>query len=459
MPDQKDETAALRAEIEELRAKVPADGDGGAGGSPGRRKGWWRPVASGLILVLVVLLSPLCIVAAWAHREISQTDTYVSTVAPLASDPAIQDAISDRVTAEIFNYVDIPAVTTQAIDALAAQGLPATAETGLRALSVPLDSAVQNFVHERVDNLVRSPAFADAWEAANREAHAQLVLALTGESDGTVAVSGNTVSVNLATFIEAAKQQLIAKGFTVVERIPEVNASFVIFEAKNLEKAQRGFRLLDTISTVLPIITILLVVAASLHRAQPQEGADRGVTERRSRNDLAGPDPGRPQTALSQCDSNRPDSDVGSRGRVRPARPLHPDQPSRRLADRAVDRLRGMGQRSVHGCREAAPRVGARGVGSARPPAVGLPDRGVGRVLGHLPHCRARRPGGSGRALPALPRPGHRKGCRAHAARRRHRLVGGGAAGSPTTSRCVAHRATPSRTRASARHRPVTQFR
>ena len=128
MSDKNDETAALRAEIEELRAKVPADGGGDAGGSPGRQKGWWRPVASGLILVLVVLLSPLCIVAAWAHREISQTDTYVSTVAPLASDPAIQDAITDRVTTEIFNYVDIPAVTTQAIDALAAQGLPATAE-------------------------------------------------------------------------------------------------------------------------------------------------------------------------------------------------------------------------------------------------------------------------------------------------------------------------------------------
>ena len=203
---------------------MPADGGGDAGGSPGRRKGWWRPVASGLILVLVVLLSPLCIVAAWAHREISQTDTYVSTVAPLASDPAIQDAITDRVTTEIFNYVDIPAVTTQAIDALAAQGLPATAETGLRALSAPLDSAVQNFVRERVENLVRSPAFADAWEAANREAHAQLVVALTGESSDALEVSGNTVSVNMATFIEAAKQQLIAKGFTVVERIPTVNA-------------------------------------------------------------------------------------------------------------------------------------------------------------------------------------------------------------------------------------------
>lgn len=262
MPDKDDETAALRAEIEELKAKVPSDGGGGAGDSPGRRKGWWRPVASGLILVLVVVLSPLCIVAAWAHREISQTDTYVSTVAPLASDPAIQAAISDRVTTEIFNYVDIPAVTTQAIDALAAQGLPAGAQAGLRALSVPLDSAIQNFVHERVDNLVRSPAFAAAWEAANREAHAQLVLALTGESNGALDVSGNTVSVNMATFIDAAKQQLIAQGFTVAERIPEVNASFVIFEAKNLEKAQRGFRLLDTISTVLPIITILLVVAA-----------------------------------------------------------------------------------------------------------------------------------------------------------------------------------------------------
>ena len=47
----------------------------------------------------------------------------MTTVAPLASDPAIQQAIADQVTAQVLTYLDVPGVTNQVVDALAERGL------------------------------------------------------------------------------------------------------------------------------------------------------------------------------------------------------------------------------------------------------------------------------------------------------------------------------------------------
>ena len=265
MPNSPDEIAALRDEVEALRAQLAEREHGhgdGDGGSPPRRGGWWRAPLVGVLLALVAILSPLSVVAAWAHAEVSSTDRYVNTVTPLATHPAIQEAIIDRVTSEIFARIDIPQITDEAIDALAAQGIPSTAETGLRALAVPLDNAVQNFVREQVTRLVESQAFEDAWIAANRQAHEQLVVVLTGEGTGDVDVSGGTVSVNLAALIDTVKQTLVDRGFNLVARLPTINASFVIFESDDLTRAQGAFDLLDKMSTILPILTLILLAVA-----------------------------------------------------------------------------------------------------------------------------------------------------------------------------------------------------
>jgi hypothetical protein len=127
-------------------------------------------------------------------------------------------------------------------------------------------------VTERVTRIIKSPEFADAWVAANREAHTQLVAVLTGEGTDTVNVTGNTVSLNLAVLIDTVKAQLVAAGFELADRIPEVNAQFTIFESADLAKAQNGFSLLEKVARVLPFIALLLLglavfVARSRRRA------------------------------------------------------------------------------------------------------------------------------------------------------------------------------------------------
>ncbi len=216
-----DELARLRAEVATLRAELdqarqaaaaapPSDDtvaldQDGAGSGAGRRPGWWRTPVVALLITVAALLAPLAIVATWARDQVGDTDRYVETVTPLATDPAVQDALVARITNEIFKRLDIKSLTQETVDALQAQGLPPRVADGLDALAVPLERGVRNFVTERVERIIKSPEFEQAWIAANREAHAQLVAVLTGKDTDTVTVTGNAVNVNLAAVIETVK--------------------------------------------------------------------------------------------------------------------------------------------------------------------------------------------------------------------------------------------------------------
>lgn len=245
------ELLELRAEVSRLRAQLPQSGAGDAQPDErGPRGGWWRPLLVVVLILVAAVLAPASIVARWASDTVSDTDRYVETVGPLADDPAVQKAVVTRVTNEIFQRVDVEAVTQDAIDALAAQGLPPRVSNGLSALSAPLAGGIRSFVTTQVTKLVESDVFADAWVQANRQAHAQMVAVLTGEGSDAVSVENGTVALNLGPLIETVKQRLSAAGFTLAEQIPAVNAQFTIFQSPDLAKAQSAFSLLDRKSVV-----------------------------------------------------------------------------------------------------------------------------------------------------------------------------------------------------------------
>jgi hypothetical protein len=258
------EVARLRAEVDRLRQQVAAGGEGplGPDTTAHRRGGWWRTVVVVVLLVMVAVLAPLSIVATWANDEVGNTDRYVQTVTPLASDPAVQNAVITRITDEIFKVVDVQAVTQEAVAALEARGLPPAVAQRLDSLSAPLARGVRNFVTKQVTKLVESPAFQDAWVQANRQAHTQLVGVLTGKGTDNVSVKGGTVSVNLATVIESVKTQLVNAGFGLAAQIPTVNAQFTVLQSADLTKAQSIFRLLDSLARWLPFLALLLVAIA-----------------------------------------------------------------------------------------------------------------------------------------------------------------------------------------------------
>jgi uncharacterized membrane protein len=218
--------------------------------------GVWLPVITLILLVIGVYVAK-------DHRRalVGAALGVAISMVVLALGLAVFRAIYlDAVPAQVFTYIDVQGLTNQAVDALAERGLTPTLADQLRALAVPIANGVQSFTRSQVGRVVESDAFADAWVQANRVAHAELVKALTGEGGGSVTVENDTVTLNMAAFIETVKQRLVDSGFSVAARIPTVNASFVLFQSEDITRARSGFNLLNTLGVWLPVIAIVLLV-------------------------------------------------------------------------------------------------------------------------------------------------------------------------------------------------------
>jgi len=112
-----------------------------------------------------------------------------------------------------------------------------------------------------VHKLVTSPAFAQLWVRLNTVSHAQLVKALSGRGSSAISVSNGQVTLSLGPFIDVAKQRISARGLTIVNSLPTINPTVELFSAKYLVKAQTGYRLINDLKIVLPILTLLLLAA------------------------------------------------------------------------------------------------------------------------------------------------------------------------------------------------------
>ena len=259
---QKAELERLRAEVADLRAR-PVAADAASGGSVGtgrrHRPGWRGPVAT-LCIVLGCILAPVSVLAVWTANQVSDTSRYVENVAPLIHEPAVQSALTDKITTQINAHIHVQALTSQAAATLKSKGLTRVG-TLLQTFSGSLAGAVSGFIHTQVAKIVASPQVANLWVQVNRRAHTQLVKALSGQGNGAITVSNGQVVMNLGPFIDVVKKDLAARGFTLVNSIPAVNPTVALFSAKELVKAQSGYRVLNDLKIVLPILTLLLLGA------------------------------------------------------------------------------------------------------------------------------------------------------------------------------------------------------
>jgi hypothetical protein len=217
----------------------------------------WRSVVAVVLIVLGCVLAPVAGVAVWVHNQVSDTDRFVRTMSPLVHDPDVQNALTDKLTATVFQYVDVQGLANDAVGALGAQGLPPQLVTRLDALTPTLTSAVTGFVHGKVADLVASPAFASAWNQAITVAHGQMDALLAGDKQGVV-VRGDTVYLDLAPFITLAKNRLSQAGLTAVNVVPDVHPTVAIAKADTLVRAQSAYTALDKVARVLPWMVLLL---------------------------------------------------------------------------------------------------------------------------------------------------------------------------------------------------------
>jgi hypothetical protein len=221
-----------------------------------------RYAGAGVLLVLALLLAPLSVVAAWVDDEVSDTGRYVRTVAPLASEPAVQDLVIDRWTDRVVANVDVDAITEALTKSLADAGAPPGVVDASESLAGPLRSAVRGAVEATISRVVTSDAFRQGWEGANERAHAAVVTMLTGEREGALRATGDTVELDLGQVVEQVRERLVAAGFDKAAAIPDTDRTVPLFETEKLGTAQDTLRLLDVVGTWLPVLTLALAALA-----------------------------------------------------------------------------------------------------------------------------------------------------------------------------------------------------
>ena len=246
------EVTALQQQVADLQKQVEH-----------KPRHWVRTFWSTVLIAVACILAPLSVVAVWARGEVTDTTRYIQTVAPLADDPAIQDAVANRITQEIFTYVNVPELTSQAVATISGNRTLTPEQTAaLTALTGPLNSGIESYTRQVIDKVVQSEQFAAAWVEANTLVHQRLDAALTGQTtDNAVKVENNEVVLDLGNLIGQVKQQLINSGFTIAEKIPATtNATIVLFQAPNAATIQAGYAVLNAAGFWLPLIAITLAI-------------------------------------------------------------------------------------------------------------------------------------------------------------------------------------------------------
>jgi hypothetical protein len=224
-----------------------------------KRGGGWRAPVSAVLIVLGCVLAPISVLAVWTSNQVSNTSKYVQTISPLIKEPAVQGALTDKISSAVTKQIDVQGVAQQAAKELSARGL-----TRLGALisnfSGSIASGVNGLVHSTVAKIVASPLVTRLWVQGNTVAHKQLVLALEGKKS-SITVSNGKVVLGLGPYIDQVKHNLANRGLTLVNKLPPINPTFPLFSAKYLVQARSFYRLLTTLRWVLPILTIILLGA------------------------------------------------------------------------------------------------------------------------------------------------------------------------------------------------------
>jgi len=196
-----------------------------------------------LLVVIGCLLAPIALAGTWARREVVDVDRFVALTTPLARDPEVREAVSDRLTTEVERQIDrfVPGV-------------------------VP-DSLIERASRQVVD----SQRFETVWDQLMRLAHPQLLNVAFGEGDeDLVGGRDGRITIDLRAAAVLALQQVLGGND---DRLPAAltrasgdDWKVVVFQSEDLVRIQGASRLGNDIVVPLAVaagvaLLLALVIA------------------------------------------------------------------------------------------------------------------------------------------------------------------------------------------------------
>jgi hypothetical protein len=232
-----------------------------------KRSSRGRSIGAAVCIVIAAVLTVPAAVAFWGQRTLNDGQRYLQTVGPLVDSPEVQAAIATKVTAAIQQQVDVEAILNEVFAGVI------TDRPRLQALVGPIAGAVNGLIETQVREFIASDTFAEFWVAANTRAQATLVRILQGNETGAISLQGDQVVLDVSEVIDQVKQRLVARGLTIVERIPipDIDRQIVLMDAPQLEQARTIYAFANPVARWLIVVVALLYLAALvLSRRRPR---------------------------------------------------------------------------------------------------------------------------------------------------------------------------------------------
>ncbi|MBB2912636.1 hypothetical protein FHS43_003919 [Streptosporangium becharense] len=190
---------------------------------------------SALLIALGCVLAPISLLGHWVAEDLTSSEDFLASVAPLAGDPDIQDVVADRVTG----------VMTQR----------------LRGLGV---SAAGDLVRVSVRTEVSGKYFPAAWEEMNDSAHRRFLTILRGEGTRDPSLRSDTVFLDLNPVCELVRGRLLDAGLGAAARLPEMHPTIRLVSSADLIRLDAAYHRLDSLRWALPLMSSGLIVAGVL---------------------------------------------------------------------------------------------------------------------------------------------------------------------------------------------------
>lgn len=217
-----------------------------AADTPKRKLPRWRRVLVSVLVVAACVFAPISVMGVWIHNTLLNTDQYVATVGPLASNSAVQNALATRISNTL--------VTGSGLETKIKDALPPKASF----VAPFLSNGIGQFVDNVALKIVQAPKFAQLWNTLNRRAHAEIVSVLKG-GRSKVSTKNGQVAINIGPIVDQVNAKLKQLG---IDQLPNKSGQIVLFSSSGLHQAQGAVKAFDALRIALPIITLLLFAGA-----------------------------------------------------------------------------------------------------------------------------------------------------------------------------------------------------
>ena len=212
-----------------------------------------RGVITWVLIVLASLLIPISVISLWAISTVTNTDQYVTTLAPLARNQIIIDHLARKATDELFS--------SHVVQDKVASVLPAKAKPIVQ----PVLAEVENYVYGLALQVFESPKFGQLWDTLNRHTHEAVIDVLTGKQSPLVEKleKGGGIVVNVTPALNTLIDKANAKGVTLFNPLKPIltqgdHLGVTVVSKSQVSKFTGFFNAIVTLRWAVPVVALVL---------------------------------------------------------------------------------------------------------------------------------------------------------------------------------------------------------